>query len=179
MSLGHFLLTLLIVWGAILPAVARAEQYLSPDDFVASSFPQMPTAKMLWLTPEHKTRLRAIFGHEFTGLRVRYWREGARTAWILDEIGKEQPITIGVTIADGKIEQVRILAFRESRGWEVRHGFFTDQFKGAHLTDSSQAPSDHSLDRNIDGITGATLSVRAVTRVARAALVLHHLVLTG
>jgi hypothetical protein len=40
-----------------------------------------------------------------------------------------------------------------------------DQFDGATLT-----VKDH-LDRNIDGITGATLSVGAVTRIARVAFV--------
>jgi hypothetical protein len=30
----------------------------------------------------------------------------------------------------------------------------------------------HELDRNIDGISGATLSVRALTRLARVALLL-------
>jgi hypothetical protein len=47
----------------------------------------------------------------------------------------------------------------------VRYPFFTDQFDGATLTAKSR------LDRNIDGITGATLSVGAVTRIARVALI--------
>ncbi|HCS29554.1 MAG TPA: FMN-binding protein, partial [Spongiibacteraceae bacterium] len=61
---------------------------------------------------------------------------------------------------------IRILTYCESRGGEVRHPFFTEQFEGAQLG------ADDTLDRQIDGITGATLSVRAVTRVAEAALVL-------
>jgi Na+-translocating ferredoxin:NAD+ oxidoreductase RnfG subunit len=71
-----------------------------------------------------------------------------------------------VTVADGAIENVRVLEFRESRGWEVRYPFFTDQFVDARLED------DGRLDRRIDGITGATLSVAAVTRIARIALLL-------
>ncbi|WP_373098012.1 FMN-binding protein, partial [Zhongshania sp.] len=96
-----------------------------------------------------------------------------KTAWILEEIGKEMPITIGVVVdldsADGKslaVSRVDILAFRESRGWEVRHDFFTEQFKGAVLV------RDDILSQHIDGITGATLSVRAVKQVARIALLL-------
>jgi hypothetical protein len=57
-----------------------------------------------------------------------------------------------------------VLAFRESRGWEIRYPFFTDQFSGLTL-----AP-DGYLSKPIDGITGATLSVRAVERVTRLAL---------
>ena len=52
------------------------------------------------------------------------------------------------------------------RGWEVRHSFFTDQFDDASLV------KDARLDRTIDNISGATLSVRAVTRLARVALLL-------
>lgn len=108
-----------------------------------------------------------MLGHAFGSLRVRYWFNGETSAWILDEIGKELPITIGVAVAQGAIRDVRILEFRESRGWEVRFPFFTDQFREATLRD------DGRLDRKIDNITGATLSVKAVTRIARVALVFH------
>lgn len=72
-----------------------------------------------------------------------------------------------------KIQLVRVLAFRESRGWEVRHSFFTDQFKRVGLT------SEGTLDGRIDGISGATLSVRVLTKLARLALVLHQRVSTA
>ncbi len=100
-------------------------------------------------------------------LRLRYWGRDGRTAWILDEIGKEEPITTGIVVNGRAIEEVKVLIFRESRGWEVRHPFFTDQFKGARLG------HDDQLDRHIDGISGATLSVRALKRLARVALFLH------
>ena len=101
------------------------------------------------------------------GLRIRYWGEGARTAWILEEIGKVKPITVGLVVNDDGLEKIRVLAFRESRGWEVRYPFFTDQFTGVGLM------ADHDLDRRIDGISGATLSVRALKKLARMALYLH------
>ena len=66
-----------------------------------------------------------------------------------------------------EILEVKVLIFRESRGWEVKYPFFTDQFKGATLV------SDNNLDRKIDGITGATLSVNALTKLGRIALLLH------
>jgi len=101
-------------------------------------------------------------------LRVRYWYKGERSAWILEEIGKEEPITAGIVIDKGKIERVEVLIFRESRGWEVRHDFFTEQFEGAKLR------KDGELNRAIDNITGATLSVRALTKLARLALYFHN-----
>ena len=90
----------------------------------------------------------------------------------MEEIGKELPITIGVLVnginEGSHIEQVKILAFRESRGWEVRYPAFTTQYQNVKIT-----PPNHKLDQHIDGITGATLSVRAVTKVARLALFFH------
>lgn len=110
-----------------------------------------------------------ILNHEYQGLRVRYWSRDDRTAWIFNEIGKELPITIGVVVEANKVVQIDILAFRESRGGEVRYPFFTKQFRGLSLTAS------HRLSDTIDGISGATLSVWAVTRATRAALYLHQL----
>jgi hypothetical protein len=85
---------------------------------------------------------------------------------VLEEIGKTEPITTGIVVDQGAIARISVLIYRESRGWEVKYPFFTDQFKGATLT------AMHELDRKIDGISGATLSVRALTRLARLALLL-------
>ena len=68
------------------------------------------------------------------------------------------------------ILQAKVLAFRESRGWEVKQAFFTRQFQGASLRDPSFAR--RGLDTKVDGITGATLSVRALKKVAEVALIL-------
>lgn len=158
---------LLLVCALLLsPLVAAAEVTL--DAFLAESFAgQAPATQMLWLTPELKTRAAKVLDHPYAGMRVKYWREGNRTAWVIDEIGKERPITIGVVVSAGHIEQVKVLAFRESRGGEVRYPFFTKQFVNAGLRDGDR------LDRTIDGITGATLSVWAVTKVSRLALLFH------
>ena len=113
-----------------------------------------------------------ILGHKYKGLRIRYWINAKRTAWILDEIGKDKPITTGIVINNNKIERVKILAFRESRGWEVKHEFFTDQFKHASI-DKENTSEANQLNRSIDNISGATLSVRAVSKLSRIALLLH------
>ena len=121
---------------------------------------------MLWLDSEKRNTIANILGHPYPGLRIRYWTLNNRLAWILDEIGKEKPITIGVVAEDGRVMGVTVLEFRETRGGEVRYEFFTRQFLGAGLR------SDLRLDQNIDGITGATLSVRAVIDVTELALYL-------
>ncbi|PCI09235.1 MAG: FMN-binding protein [Gammaproteobacteria bacterium] len=127
---------------------------------------QPPKAKALWLSKELKNKIVDILDHKYRGLRVRYWLKNNKSAWILEEIGKEKPITVGIVITNKQIEQVKVLVFRESRGWEVRHDFFTDQFKQAQLSD------DYHLKQSIDNISGATLSVRAVKKLARIALLL-------
>jgi len=149
----------------LLSASVGAEDYLGRDEFLGLAFgTAAPELQTLWLTSEKRAEAEATVGWAPAALRLRYWQAGDRTAWILEDIGKEQPITLGVTVADGHIERVDVLAFRESRGWEIRYPFFTAQFSGASLG------SDGRLSKSIDGITGATLSVRAVERVARLAL---------
>jgi len=159
-----------ILAALVMPAgyAGEAGRYIESDEYVADAFPGgAPAASTLWLTGDLRESIEKALGHKFAALRVRYWRAGNTTAWILDEIGKELPITIGVTVCNDAIADVRVLEFRESRGWEVRYPFFTDQFRNARLDDAGR------LDRGIDGITGATLSVRAVERVAKVALLLH------
>jgi hypothetical protein len=152
-------------------AGGKAGRYLSSGEFLDSAFPAgAPESSTLWVKGDLRQAIESSLGHPFGSLRIRYWKDGDSSAWILDEIGKELPITIGVAVTAGEIRDVRILEFRESRGWEVRYPFFTDQFRQARLG------SDGDLTRDIDGISGATLSVNAVTRVARIALLLHETV---
>ena len=130
------------------------------------AFPESePQANVIWFTGQRKKAGEQLLGHPPAGLRTRYWSSGQRTAWILDEIGKEHPITVGVVIEKDRIEAFEILVYRESRGGEVRHGFFKRQFHGAKL-------KQDKLDRHVDSISGATLSVNAVSAVARWALYL-------
>lgn len=142
--------------------------FISPEKFVSQSFSgQPPKPKILWLTGKYKPTVKAILGHKYPALRIRYWGKGHRTVWILEETGKEKPITTGIVINDDKIEKIKILVYRESRGSEVRYDFFTDQFV------DSQLLKDNQLSTDIDGISGATLSVSAIKRLARLALYFH------
>jgi hypothetical protein len=152
------------------PAPSRAmaaEVYLPAETFLGEAFDgNVPTPEVLWITGQTRDAVERILGHRAGAVRVRYWARGTRTAWILEEIGKTLPITTGIVVDQGAIARMAVLIYRESHGWEVRYPFFTGQFKGATLS------STHQLDRNIDGISGATLSVRALTRLARVALLL-------
>jgi hypothetical protein len=144
---------------------ARAvDVYQEPDAFVAEIFGSRPAPKVLWLTRDIQAEANAILGHPPLQLRQRYWSEGAKSVWILEEIGKEELITAGFVVVSGHIDHIRVLVYRESRGQEVRQPVFLKQFKDAKLA------QDNRLDRDIDGIVGATLSVGAMERMARLAL---------
>lgn len=156
--------------GALLvcTSVLADNVYQEPSEFVAEAFAGgTPAPQVLWLTGPLRDQVQDILDHKPRALRVRYWAQSGRSAWVLDEIGKERPITVGIVVGDDGIERIKVLVFRESRGWEVRHPFFTEQFVGAKLEDGRR------LDRSIDGISGATLSVRALKKLARVALLLH------
>ena len=154
-------------------AVARGT-YQEPADFLADTFgAEPPSPGVVWLRDETRETATTILGHKYPALRVRYWGDSQRSAWILEEIGKDQPITVGLVVSDGRLERIKVLVFRESRGWEVRHPFFTDQFRDIGLT------GDLDLDRGIDGISGATLSVRALKKLSRLALYLHTRIPSG
>jgi hypothetical protein len=153
---------------ALAGTVGEAGRYMTTAEFLDSSFPEgAPGPSTLWVKGDLRQSIESILGHPFGALRLRYWQDGSTSAWVLEEVGKELPITIGVSVDAGEIRNVRILEFRESRGWEVRYPFFTEQFLNARLR------ADGRLDRDIDSISGATLSVGAVTRIARIALILH------
>ncbi|MGB1199262.1 MAG: FMN-binding protein [Thalassotalea sp.] len=139
--------------------------YQTSEQFINQVFNgESPKAKMLWLKAEDKAVIAEIMSRKYHRMRIRYWQKGDESVWILDEIGKEKPITTGIHIKGRSIVQLKVLTFRESRGDEVRHDFFTRQFKSVTLT------PEHNLNQTIDGITGATMSVRALTKVAKLAL---------
>lgn len=143
----------------------QAEEYQSKDAFLSQAFSGTPPKpKILWLKKDLQKTAAEILKHRPGFLRTRYWQNADLSVWILEEIGKTKPITVAIVIKDNKITQLKVLAFRESRGWEVRHDFFTDQFK------ANQLNQDLTLANPIDGISGATLSVRALTKLAKLAL---------
>ncbi|MBC6414306.1 MAG: FMN-binding protein [Chromatiales bacterium] len=144
--------------------------YEAPDIFVSRHFNgEPPKPSMLYPDQALKESIKKVLGGKYSKFRIRYWLKADRSVWILEEIGKERLITSGFSIDANRISEMKVLIFRESRGWEVRYDSFARQFTDAKLLNDSL-----KLDRNIDNISGATLSVRAVTKLARLALVLHN-----
>jgi len=153
----------------LLPVPATAASvYETQAEFVNRAFSDSPPEpRIVWLSGERKSAIRQLLDHDYPALRLRYWCQAGRSAWVLNEIGKELPITVGVVVDHGYIKSLRVLTYRENRGGEVATPAFTDQFNSVALD------NDGALDTRIDSISGATLSVWALTRLATVALFLH------
>jgi transcriptional regulator of nitric oxide reductase len=89
--------------------------------------------------------------------------------------GKDQPITFLVAIDSGNVlKDIDVLVYRESYGGEVAYDAWRRQFRGRTASDPLQ------VGRDIRTISGATISVNAVTLGVRRALAdLTHWHVTG
>ena len=149
-----------------MPPVFARGVYQTDKSFISEIYSNKPpSSEAVMLLGDLRSNVEEILGHPYASLRIRYWKKDGRSTWILDEIGKTEPITFGIVVKEGKIENIKVLAFREIRGWEVKYPAFTAQFTGVTL-------KDKKLDKSISGISGATLSVWAMTSVAELALYL-------
>jgi Na+-translocating ferredoxin:NAD+ oxidoreductase RnfG subunit len=81
------------------------------------------------------------------------------------ERGKVELMDFAVALdTAGKVQRVLLTAYRENIGGEVGSKRFMEQFKG------KTAGSPLQLNRDIDGISGASLSSRAITVGVRKAV---------
>jgi len=160
---------LLPALGLVLAFVAQpllADVYQTPEAFVSENGGRVDAPQSLWINAGTKGAIQTILGRNYPTLRIKYWQSADATLWVLEDIGKDEFITLGFVIRKQSIESSRVLIFRESRGWEIKFPSFAQRFAGARLTDQLL------LDRRVDGITGASLSVQAYERMARLALFL-------
>lgn len=94
--------------------------------------------------------------------------------FLLDVIGQSQPITFAIGIApDGTLRDVEVMVYRESHGDEIADKRFRRQFAGKRAADPI------TLGKDIDAISGATISSRSATFAARKALRLGELLRAG
>lgn len=151
------------------------EVYLTPDQALTKVFPRADRLEKetVRLTPAQKQRVERRLGWRLETEEYAIHRgfSGSRLdgyALVTEEVGKYKPITFIVKAApDFHAEAVEVLVYREPRGGEVRKPRFLRQFKG------KTGRSPLRINRDIINITGATLSVRAMSAgVKRALLVM-------
>ena len=163
------MIKIMIMLGVMLftPSLYALDVVQPPEEFIAQAFEgEVPKHKTLWFTKSIRPTIDKIMQHRYPVIKTRYWQVDNRTVWILEEIGKTKPITTGVIVKDGAIEKIKVLIYRESHGWEVKHDFFTKQFDEVRLKQGNK------LTSYIDNIAGATMSVDALRNIARLALFL-------
>ena len=98
-----------------------------------------------------------------------YWIVEDKTIWILNSIGKYKPITASFVVESCKIKSSHVLIYREQIGYEIKYQSFLAQFNNVKIN------NEYRLTRNIDNISGATLSVNSMDRMARTALILDNI----
>src|SRR3954468_2429894 len=161
----------------ILLASAAGETLLTQDQALKVVFPKSESVKAerKALMEEQRKTL-----EENTGLRFAeadYPTFVATTkgqpdgyAIILNEIGKHENITFIVGVSPmGKVMEVAVMEYRESRGEEVKEQRFLSQFRGKRVSDPIR------VNQDIVNYTGATLSSYAIARGVRRALALTQL----
>jgi hypothetical protein len=163
----------------LLPLLAHGQEgiFLKEEDAPKAVFPEATSfvRRVIPSTEELKQQIRERMGKTKTSL----WQEAYVTfvakqgdsvlgyAVIVEEIGKHHPITFVVGVGnDRKIKDAALMVYREAYGGEVRDRRFLEQYKGKNLKDSLLPY------RDIQNISGATLSVEAIGRGSKKALAL-------
>ena len=166
-----------------IPLLASAQEgiFLREEEAPKAVFPEGTSfdRKMIRSTEELKEKIRQRMGKAKTSV----WEDSYVTfiakkgdtilgyAVIVEEIGKHRPITFVVGVGnDRKIKDAALMVYREAYGGEVRDRRFLQQYKGKELKDPLLPY------RDVQNISGATLSVEAIGRGSKKALALVDLI---
>jgi Na+-translocating ferredoxin:NAD+ oxidoreductase RnfG subunit len=163
----------------IAPApVLGGQAYLHEADAARSMFPESSASarKVLVLSDAEVAALSKVLGRRvearnYPYLDVRSEKGRLGFIFMFDVIGESQPITfaIGVT-ADGALQDVQVMVYREPQGEAIVEKRFRRQFVGKRSKDPI------TLDKDIDAVSGATISSRSATFAARKGLLLAEVV---
>lgn len=154
---------------------ASAEStYFTPRSILKDFFPASKVVSYSRFTPSPGERkaIEKRLGYKLT--RKDYVFYVAKTgdtidgyAFIGNQLGQHLPITYAVKLSTaGAVLRQEIMVYREQRGGEIRDKRFRQQFTGKTAADALRLGGD------IDVISGATISSRAIAVGVKRALVL-------
>ena len=151
-----------------------AQSFLREADAPRAIFGEGATAtrNTLELTDDELASLgqkleRKIEVRRYPYLEVHNAQGLAGLIFMFDVIGQSQPITFAVGVTpDGALKDVQVMMYREPQGDGIQEKRFRKQFEGKGLKDPI------ALGKDIDAISGATISSRSATYAARKALAL-------
>ena len=151
--------------GGLPPLLLAACLSLVPAHLAAQSVPARKVVASLERVYGRGLRADSIALDGAMVLRVRRNDSVLGFAQVRDVMGKDQPITYLVATDTALVlRDIDILVYREPYGGEVAYEAWRKQFRGRG------APDSLVVGRQIRGISGATISVNAVTLGVRQAL---------
>ena len=162
--LNIFLIQVTFLYSALAKLEVEEESFIKK----MSASEELVKARII-LNKEQLTNIQIPMGDKYKKRIFSYWRTKEKTIWILNSIGKYKPITAAFTVQDCKINSAHVLIYREQHGYEIKYPSFLTQFKDIKIN------NEFRLTRNIDNISGATLSVNSMDRMARTALILDNI----
>jgi Na+-translocating ferredoxin:NAD+ oxidoreductase RnfG subunit len=154
---------------------ARATVYLSVEQAQALMFPGASfTPDFRTLTSEQVSAIEKSSDTNVLNKQLKVWKVSTGGWFIADEVvGKHEFIPFAVAIdASGAVQDVEILEYKESYGGEVMNPKWRAQFTGKNKA------SPVKLTKDIQNISGATLSSKHITDGVRRLLASHAIVLT-
>ena len=156
-------------------APAQALVYMSVEQAQQLMFPgQALTAMPLILSAEDIAAIQQDSGVKVYLGSLRAWKADSGYFFVDAVIGKHDLITYSVALGlDGKVRQTEILEYREAYGGEVRNARWRAQFTGRQHGDSVR------IGRDIQNISGATLSCEHVTDGIRRILATYAIAISG
>lgn len=133
-----------------------AEVYIGAEEAIRNIFPDFQ---------EYNIEKHIFESQEFEVYSILRNREVIGWAVVTDEMGKNKPITFLVGIdKHRRVSAVYILEFRDLFGSEIKRKSFLRQFQGKSFKDAI------SVGRDIDAVTGATISSQAATFAVKKSL---------
>lgn len=175
-------LLVLTLVGLSVPASSRAEVYYSVRGLLADQFRQSDRVDFKRIRPSDQQReqIQSQLGQKLEKdeyiFYVAHSEDRIDGYALFDrEIGQHEYIDFATFFDnEGRVTRVEVVAYREPHGDGIRSKRFRKQFVGKGST------SKLRLGHDIDVISGATLSARAMAKaVKRASVLLHDIVLTS
>lgn len=151
------------------PVVSWGEVYLTKKEALKRAFPDADEIikKQFWLDDAARKKIGELCGQKIKDKRLVFYasiKSGKIIGYMIIDhyIGKTLPITFMVVInTDGTVRDTAIMVYREPQGMEVRYKSFLKQFFGKKAS---------STFRDVNSITGATISARSMIRGVRKAV---------
>jgi Na+-translocating ferredoxin:NAD+ oxidoreductase RnfG subunit len=153
---------------------AYATTYFTTEQAQQAIFPgRKLTAAFVTLSPAQVKAIEKASGVDVLNREVHVWKVEGGGYFVLDEVvGKHEFITYAVGIsANGAVQGIEIVDYRETYGYQVRNPEWRRQFVGKTAADPLK------LTRDIRNISGATLSCKHVTDGVKRVLETYALVL--